>query len=624
MPKLPIAFDTETHLIRPGLLAPPMVCLSTSNEHKVVHRKDPACKQIVAQLLACAAQGEIVLIGQNVAYDLGILANEWPEFVPMIFAALDADGVTDTMLRQKLIAISDNTLEWEHDAKGNATKSSYTLSSLAKRHKYPKELDKDTWRLRYAELDNVPVKDWPFEAFDYSLHDSLATLHVYNAQEERFDRLKDQYRQTRAAFALHLVSSYGLRTSPSMTAKHRRETQARLDKHRDDLLAGGLLVRDKNGSFKRKVKLAQERMERVWQESERIGMPLTEGGKPQLDSDAVELAGDALLIAFQEYGSSAKILQRVEELEAGHDLPLSTRFDTLLATGRTSSSKPNVQNRSVAPGDRECFVPRPGYVYVDGDYSGLELSTFAQVCHSWFGHSELARAIREGKDAHSLVAANILGISYDEAIRRKENPDDEDMYLARQVGKIENFGRAGGLGDRSLSIQARKKYKIERTINQCKESGAVWRATWPETTPYFNAITYIAENGGSIEQLFSERIRGGCSYTQAANTMFQGLGADATKDALYALVKETFLGTGALSTAKVVNFIHDEFMLEAPEELGHECAEEMAEIAVSVANRWLPDAPVKMKPLLTRRWSKLAKRIVVDGRLQPWEWSEAC
>ncbi|MEI6806161.1 MAG: hypothetical protein WCK49_06600, partial [Myxococcaceae bacterium] len=69
-----------------------------------------------------------------------------------------------------------------------------------------------------------------------------------------------------------------------------------------------------------------------------------------------------------------------------------------------------------------------------------------------------------------------------------------------------------------------------------------------------------------------------------------------------------------------VNFLHDEIMLEVPEERGHEAATQLAEIMVREFNHFTPDVPVKASPQLMRCWSKNAKPIYnAQGRLVPWQ-----
>ena len=105
-----------------------------------------------------------------------------------------------------------------------------------------------------------------------------------------------------------------------------------------------------------------------------------------------------------------------------------------MATGRTSSVKPNLQNPPRKGGIRECFVARHGYYFAFCDYSFIELCTLAQSCLEYFGWSHMADAINAGLDPHLDMAASMLGIDYDEAKRRKK-ADDPQIAEYRQLSK---------------------------------------------------------------------------------------------------------------------------------------------------------------------------------------------
>ena len=175
-----LAFDTETHSIRPGMLAPRLVCSSWS-DGRVLDREQtlPAIRDALQQ----AAKRELLLVGHNIAYDFGVVCAEWPELIPLVFAALDADGVSDTLIRHML-----------HDiAKGTVSPGS--LADLSEKY-LGKHLEKEnTWRLRYWELDGRPLASWPPEALEYARKDAETTLAVWHAQKNP----ADEFPQVRAA-----------------------------------------------------------------------------------------------------------------------------------------------------------------------------------------------------------------------------------------------------------------------------------------------------------------------------------------------------------------------------------------------------------------------------------------
>lgn len=613
------AVDNETFLISAGNQAPRMVCLSITDATRsanVLHARNPQCRQTIEALL----RSEHLIVGHNVAFDVAVWAQEWPDLLPLIFAAYDADRITDTMLRQQLLDIAHGEYRGRHTPTGLFERYSYDLAAVAARHEYPHKLEKDTWRLRYAELYRYRVADWPLAAVEYAQHDARSTLWVYTRQQAEAPLLLDQYRQARAAFALRLVSAWGIRTDRIMVERQRLAVEAQIASYETRLLEAGFLARDKSGRLHRLANKIQAHAESIAPPH----APRTATLKLQLDADAlVHYAHDPILEAYQGYSSSNVLLTRVAELAAGVDRPIHTRFD-LVETGRTSSSAPNIQNRSVAVGDRECFVPRKGFVFVDADFDGLELRTIAQACLLLVGQSELAKSLNAGEDPHALIAARLLGVPYQDVLARKEDPNDKAVYLARQSGKIANFGLAGGLGLRTLIKQARAKYGQSLSEAEAAALIAAWHEQWPEMKLYFRHVEQELKLHGEIQQLGSLRWRGNVDYTVGCNTYFQGLGSDCTKAALYALVRECYIGNGVLRGSRVVNYIHDEYIAEVPEDGGHECAEALSKLVTETAGQWLPDLKMSAKPLLARRWSKKAKRqFDQHKRLVPWEWDAA-
>jgi predicted small secreted protein len=289
-------------------------------------------------------------------------------------------------------------------------------------------------------------------------------------------------------------------------------------------------------------------------------------------------------------------------------------------------------------GIRECFIPRPGKVFAQADYPTLELRTLAQACYDLLGKSRLGDMINAGSDPHLAFGAEMLGLSYDDAKKihkNKNHPRYKEVDDARQVGKVFNFGRPGGLGasrkkdgtEPTLCTFARKTYGIELTVEQVTKYGQAWFATFPEMRDYFDHVGKLTDNPkkeARVTQLRSGRIRGGCTYTAACNTYFQGLGADAAKAAGYAITKACYVDRKSpLFGSRLVAMIHDEFIIEtADNDQAHDAAFEMSRIMREEANRWVPDCPfVDIEPQLMRLWSKDAEALYhpETKRLVPWE-----
>jgi len=735
-----LAFDYETALIRPALLAPPPACVTWQTPGSVPQIADSAS---IRPLVAAWLSGTMILVGHNVAFDLAVTGQAFPDLLPAIFRAYDADRVTDTMLRQQLLDIASGVYRGRLTPSGFWIKHEYTLEALAKRCAGI-QLQKDAWRLSYGNFIGVPLERWRERAVEvqaaarpriaaieavlagldaaqaeetdeeddapgeggtggvaellgpvlppttkagrkalekeldglrqmvasdpdqckvYPLDDARATLAVYLKQEAHAAAfLADQYRQSRASFWLYLSSAHGGRTDSIGVGVLRMETEAALDEVRGELQSLGL-VRT-NG--KRDTKIAKRRMidtclrdglklRRTKAHTEGDDLSVAEytakGRKPRcklldgtplddgdarcevhisLDSDACAASEDLVLVDYSEFSTLKKVLSNdIPALEAGTIWPVHTRYG-LAETGRTTSSKPNIQNLRRKAGIREAFVPRAGRVFIQADYPQLELYTLAQCCKTWFGFSKLADILNAGMDPHLAVAADILGISYEVAFRDRKQKYVDD---ARQIAKVMNFGFPGGLGIEKLIIFARKVYNVvfhpdpDKAIERVKELKEKWKRTLPEMRHHFARVNALCDNPGglaSVETLWTKRQRGGATYCAACNNGFQALGVDCAKEAGWRITRAMYVEPESpLFGSRLPFFVHDEFIGESDEAVAHEAAHELARLMVEGANIYLPDVPIKlekMEPLTMRRWSKKADPCTNEhGRLVPWE-----
>lgn len=616
------AFDTETFLIEPGNLAPELVCVSYAEPNYSV-RLEHAINGSTSFRAAvwCALSKNEPLIGANTAYDMAVMLAHDPSLGEGIWALYDRGLVRDVIMRQKMIDIAMGCYRgYRKDKDGKTYQIGYSLAELAQRH-LGHELSKgeDTWRLRYSELYEVPLYQWPKEAQKYAEDDAIATMAVYQAQEaEASNLLLDEPARCRTAWMLHLMSCYGIKTNPEAVAAFVQTTERRIEEIKGLLEQHGLV----RASGSRDTKAAKALMVSVCQAK---GLPIaeTDGGDVSLDDATCKATGDPVLRAYADYSSLAKVVSTdLPILLKGVDKPIQTRFEPLLETGRTSSSKPNIQNIKRLAGMRECFRPRPGYVYVDADYGMLELCTWAQTCLWLFGRSRLAEVLNAGQDPHLDFAAQILSITYEQAKARRKIGDKE-VEQNRLVSKVGNFGFPGGLGAESFVDYAASSYKVNLTVEQARELKRFWLAQWPEARAYFDYIASKEQGDSgriSLQRFVTGSWRSNISYTVACNDPFQSLGATAATWAGYDLARACYHEQGhVLFGSRPVNFIHDQYLVEVlDDEHAHDRAMAVADIMVRAAKRAIPDVTPKVEPLLCRYWSKDAKAVYKDGRLVPW------
>lgn len=228
---------------------------------------------------------------------------------------------------------------------------------------------------------------------------------------------------------------------------------------------------------------------------------------------------------------------------------------TITATGRISSTEPNLQNIptrfELGKQVRKIFKPEPGKVYIDADYSQIELRVLAHMSED----THMVQAFKDGEDIHKQAASKVF-----------KTPMEEVTKEQRSNAKAVNFGIVYGISDFGLGEQLgisrkiAKKY-IEEYLQEyegiknfmdnmkekAKETGYV------ETL--FNRRRYIPElksNNYMVRQ-FGERA--------AMNTPIQGTAADIMKIAMINVYKK--LVENGLE-AKIVLQVHDEMMIEAP------------------------------------------------------------
>lgn len=632
---IPRSFDTETKLIRPGLLAPPLVCASTalaSDSYGLFHHTE--ARPFVEKMLG----GDELLVGHHIAYDMAVIAAKWPDLLPLIFDVYAADRVSDTGIREKLNHIALGVYRRFEHSDGSWEKLNYALEDLARRH-LGVVMEKGGWQLRFGELMDVPLALWPEEASEYAIGDAVITLEVWKKQEQDRQYLEDEFRQARSEFWLYLMSCWGLRTDLVGVREFARQTQQQYDEIASTLVEVGLLRPRK---LPKKPKKVPKKTPSRWQRSTKAvqarmvlacaakgkKVELTKGGKkskPQvkINADCCERSGDLYLEKYAELSSLTKTISTDIPLlmRGATGAPLQARFEVLLETGRTSS-KPNVQNLPTEQGVRECFVPRPGWVYASADYSGFELRTWSQVCISVGFGSKMAEALNAGMDPHIEVARRILGIPYEEAVADYEADPKGRVYYPRQCGKVANFGMPGGLGAERFVDYARTSYGVIVEPKLAVELKQIWLASWPEAQLYFDWISSQCESAVPvIKQLFSNRYRGDVGFCDGANSLFQGLAADAAKASGFLIAKACYADRQSpLYDCRPVDFVHDEFIVEVPDdEFASDAAEELAHLMIKGASPFLPDVPPVCKPMLARRWSKAAKPVRVNGRLVPWD-----
>jgi hypothetical protein len=553
---------------------------------------------------------------------MGVIAAEWPDLIPGIFQKYDRDQVTDTKIREQMLQIAKGEYRSYLGSDGEFHAINYTLEALTRRH-CGVQLEKDVWRLRYSEFDNEPdTATWPQGARDYALSDAFYTLACYQRQGELaastgHDLLSDQYRQARAAFALHLSSCWGLHTDPEAVEVVAAGLEAEREELVLDLQQAGIIRADGTADTKTAMAVMQS-------ECAEEGLPVgrTKGGQVSLSAEACErFPEESLMGQYSRFLKVRKTLANdIEMLRKGCEVPIQPRYD-IADTFRTTCSGPNIQAVNRGAGIRECFVPRDGCVFIAADYSALELHTRAVWCLERIGFSRLADRLNAGIDVHSEMAAKMLLKTYAD-VKAGIKAKDKECKNARQAAKAINFGYPGGLGAAKFVAYAKKSYGVTITEAEAYRFKAMWLESDPEMVEYFRLASALVAGGetGEEESLFVSRWRR-ARYTSLCNGRFQGLGADVAKEALWRVARACFTETASpLYGSHPVAFVHDEIIVEISEAGAHEGLIELERIMTEGANKYLHRVPVHTEGVCMRRWSKKAELAYgADGRVIPWD-----
>jgi hypothetical protein len=604
------AYDSETWPIWPGLSAPKMVCGQFAGGGKLDVRLPSDALAILERLLG---EPKIAIVGHNIAYDVAVACAADPSMIPLWFQAYRDDRIVDTKIRQMLLDLRDGNLGFEAVS---GRRINYSLADLVRQYFgvdiSESKKDPNSWRLRYCELDGVPIEQWPPEALAYAKDDAAWTLKVCQAQG---GKITNEHHQARADFALQLASCWGMRTDKAAIDALEAELRGEIGAVDEMMKLDGLMR--PNGKVDKKA--LQARVAEAYSSSP----PTTDKGNVKTDSETLLASGDALLVQVGKANKPKHHLRNtIKALREGEKYPVNPSFWVLKKTGRISATKPNVTNFPKEGGYRECFRPRDGYVYAVADYSQIELVALAHLCETFFGWSAMADAIRAGLDLHIVLGSELLGIDYATVLSSYE-AGDKEAKRARDTAKMGNYGLAGGMSANTF-VDYAAGFGMILELSEAERVREAWLKTWPEMRQYFTYIKGLFRPGQDkcvVTQLHSGRVRAGCFFTEACNTGFQGLTADGALDAAFHLQRECYtVPKSPLYGSRLVAFVHDEFVLETPEEGAHEAAMRLSKVAEVVMGRWIRNLPIEAVPVLTRKWSKKAVQVFDDRqRLAPWE-----
>ena len=266
--------------------------------------------------------------------------------------------------------------------------------------------------------------------------------------------------------------------------------------------------------------------------------------------------------------------------EIKDDGRIHTTFQNLVtATGRLSSTEPNLQNIPVRTDlgaeIRKMFIPKPGFVLVDADYSQIELRVLAHIAED----ENMCAAFREGLDIHTVTASQVFAV-----------PAEEVTSLMRRHAKAVNFGIVYGISEFSLSED------IGVTRWEARDYIDSYLANYRGVKNYMKKVVEDAREKGYTETMYGRRryipelkssnfnVRSGAER-MTLNTPIQGTAADLIK---LAMIKVDAALRKNYPAAKLVLQVHDELIVECPEEMAADVAKIVSAEMENVAKLHVP------------------------------------
>lgn len=599
-------FDVETIPFSAGNMCPPLVCITYA-----IDNDEPTIlldTQLPEFLDMVDNNPSLRLVAHNAGFDMTVLANsgaglEWA------FRMYENRRAVCTKVASRMYDLA---------IRGYLT--AYSLEELSKRWLGVDGIEgKKTIQKRFGEVRGVPVAEWPSEFKDYAKGDITHLRDIYRTAMRAPS--PNLFEQVRAGFDLALVGIYGLRGDPDRIETLLRALVERKEAAFKVLKAAGYTNLDGI-----KEKLLRERVLELYPEA-----PLTEvtekggGGIVSLKETTMTLVyhmtGDPVFKAHVDYKSASKTLNTFGRfLEESAYQSIHPYWESPMLTGRVSASKPPITNAPREGGVRECFVPYPGNTFIFADYSNAELVSLAQVNYTLFGFSEMRRLINEGYDLHLFYGSHFVredvnhplhGLSYEQLVALREKGDKRVADL-RQMMKPGNFGFPGGMGLDMFIESAIESYGVVISREVAAAMKRIWFGVYPEMRSYFAYHQRLQKEAGGdkypITQLFTGRKRANCTYSEGANSMFQGLTSDCFKEALRLITEACWRHENhVMYGCRVVNAPHDEIVIEVPNHRVSEVAPAFKRLMLQGAERYIKDVKVTVDLSTADRLTKKGK-----------------
>ena len=539
-----VYWDVETEPTAHDVETPPAVVAAVAVDDGPVRLFDPEDAAIM--LRAYAARGA-TMVGHATSFDIAVLGLEPSDF---------PTGWYDTQIR----GVIQGAAAGQHEAASSGLKQLAAPLGVVLGGKGTTQLS-----FRVGQ----PLTP---EQEEYARQDVVATRAVFLDQGAEA-RMPDEARQTRISWDVWKMARRGVRLDVPRVQMLLMEARGRVSDARGPVAETGLIQpRGPKKDPWREEAVSRPILQQMLRDNGVTAKPKRrrqdtrpESGLLCGDDEVLRATGDLRLLALADYRAAQKWLSLVEAFDVGS--VARAFWKSMVASGRISASRPNLTQVPKGP-LRSCVIPSEGNVLVTADYSMLEFRAWADIAYRWLGWSAARDALVEGLDVHSVLAEIIGG--------------------DRQAAKAGNYGFLGGMGVPRLAAQ----YGL--TEERAEEVRRAWRKTWPEWRQYFDRIARTETADGRCHTTLPwsgrERV---AYYSEAANFLIQGTGADIAKEAL-ALAHRAGL--------PVTMLIHDELVLDVPRAQASEAAVTLEECMDEAGRTVCPNVPWKQSSKIVDSW----------------------
>jgi hypothetical protein len=482
----------------------------------------------------------------------------------------------------------------------------------------------------------VPLFQWPKEAYQYAVKDAKVTYEIMMKQDEtktkrKFGSMNTESLQVASAFCLRRATIDGIPIDKKAVSKLEKIVTKKYLHSLETLQAAGLV--NENGS--RNYKAIQEMVRECGVTK------TTPSGKTATDRKTLEKAPQITeeLKALLEFSNNMKAVTTFIP-QMGFDR-IHPEFNVMVSTLRTSCrssnyykykgqeygtkvikrghSVPSINFQQIprAKEFRKVFVPEEGHVILNADYSNLELVCFAQTSYDLFGFSDMREELNKGKNLHDVTAFEIYKLENPKVkeaeFKQMLLDKNEKAIEVRNMAKIINLGIPGGQSSNTASRIAKERgldiseEQMRSLFNMAKGRfkeflkffGTGYGTGWINDQQYKPGVFGVEVAGAWIANR---------TFTEASNAKgMQALGALGAKCALCKLTRAC-RGFDPkheiLEGSSMKALVHDEFLVSTKDEdLDNKC-DAMALLMLEGVSKYMPDVLVSCEMDVQDYWGK--------------------